>query len=125
MIRRPPRSTRTDTLFPDTTLVRSLQRVIAAEAYFKQGESGNLPVIGAGLQVTHQQLAGNSQLGELYDGALTQYDLSDNLSWEADLWGKIRNTKLATETSYLQSLAAHLAVNTDLIAYVTSLKSQI
>src|SRR3546814_7174288 len=27
MIRRPPRSTRTDTLFPDTTLFRSRQRV--------------------------------------------------------------------------------------------------
>src|SRR3546814_1281994 len=26
MLRRPPRSTRTDTLFPDTTLVRSLRR---------------------------------------------------------------------------------------------------
>src|SRR3546814_2482558 len=75
MIRLPPRSTLTDTLFPYTALFRSLQRVIAAEAYFKQGESGNLPVIGAGLQVTHQQLAGNSQLGALYDGALTQYDL--------------------------------------------------
>src|SRR3546814_11294672 len=80
----------------------ALQRVIAAEAYFKQGESGNLPVIGAGLQVTHQQLAGNSKLGALYDGALTQYDLSANLSWEADIWGKIRSTKRATEASYLQ-----------------------
>src|SRR3546814_14017135 len=27
MIRRPPRSTRTDTLFPDTTLFRSTQRI--------------------------------------------------------------------------------------------------
>src|SRR3546814_6451194 len=30
MIRRPPRSTRTDTLFPYTTLFRSLDRVLAA-----------------------------------------------------------------------------------------------
>src|SRR3546814_4646342 len=29
MIRRPPRSTRTDTLFPDTTLVRSLAHAVA------------------------------------------------------------------------------------------------
>src|SRR3546814_15879513 len=28
MIRRPPRSTRTDTLFPDTTLFRSQQRIL-------------------------------------------------------------------------------------------------
>src|SRR3546814_12606493 len=30
MIRRPPRSTRTDTLFPYTTLFRSLRRILAA-----------------------------------------------------------------------------------------------
>src|SRR3546814_4597510 len=32
MIRRPPRSTRTDTLFPYTTLFRSVQRIFEAEA---------------------------------------------------------------------------------------------
>src|SRR3546814_14576768 len=32
MISRPPRSTRTDTLFPDTTLFRSCQRVILTPA---------------------------------------------------------------------------------------------
>src|SRR3546814_14594893 len=32
MIRRPPRSTRTDTLFPYTTLFRSVERVIAEHA---------------------------------------------------------------------------------------------
>src|SRR3546814_8227904 len=35
MIRRPPRSTRTDTLFPYTTLFRSLP---AAEAFLKSGK---------------------------------------------------------------------------------------
>src|SRR3546814_10017816 len=32
MIRRPPRSTRTDTLFPYTTLFRSFDKLLAAEA---------------------------------------------------------------------------------------------
>src|SRR3546814_10745401 len=36
MIRRPPRSTRTDTLFPYTTLFRSVQRdMLMSELYFK------------------------------------------------------------------------------------------
>src|SRR3546814_8527497 len=39
MIRRPPRSTRTDTLFPDTTLFRSLQGALLREA-FRLVESG-------------------------------------------------------------------------------------
>src|SRR3546814_13102981 len=38
MIRRPPRSTRTDTLFPYTTLFRSHQRLVAAEAGLRQHE---------------------------------------------------------------------------------------
>src|SRR3546814_12748272 len=33
MIRRPPRSTRTDTLFPDTTLFRSYQPVRVVDAH--------------------------------------------------------------------------------------------
>src|SRR3546814_16990186 len=40
MIRRPPRSTRTDTLFPYTTLFRSRHRGIA--------QSGSAPALGAG-----------------------------------------------------------------------------
>src|SRR3546814_9108604 len=37
MMRRPPRSTRTDTLFPDTTLFRSLRRDIAADDALRRG----------------------------------------------------------------------------------------
>src|SRR3546814_5841571 len=33
MIRRPPRSTRTDTLFPYTTLFRSVERVLDTQRY--------------------------------------------------------------------------------------------
>src|SRR3546814_14222744 len=37
MIRRPPRSTRTDTLFPYTTLFRSLQSRLEPRAHRKRG----------------------------------------------------------------------------------------
>src|SRR3546814_9254474 len=36
MIRRPPRSTRTDTLFPYTTLFRSLNLITFASIYFRK-----------------------------------------------------------------------------------------
>src|SRR3546814_5747773 len=39
MIRRPPRSTRTDTLFPYTTLFRSDRRVVAARAAARRHNS--------------------------------------------------------------------------------------
>src|SRR3546814_7939600 len=40
MIRRPPRSTRTDTLFPDTTLFRSVGPFTAWRCPFPSGASG-------------------------------------------------------------------------------------
>src|SRR3546814_12121867 len=54
MIRRPPRSTRTDTLFPYTTLFRSRDRPAprtqfrAAERHGLQRSAGALPAGGAG-----------------------------------------------------------------------------
>src|SRR3546814_3235548 len=50
MIRRPPRSTRTDTLFPHTTLFRSRARGAVQAAFVRAGGSGllmpRLAVIG-------------------------------------------------------------------------------
>src|SRR3546814_1661861 len=65
MIRRPPRSTRTDTLFPYTTLFRSL---LDALAHLGKVEPGRHDV-GAALQVGdgleqrhhHQAVAGRSE----------------------------------------------------------------
>src|SRR3546814_12699433 len=41
MIRRPPRSTRTDTLFPYTTLFRSIEGEANAKMWQYTGDSGN------------------------------------------------------------------------------------
>src|SRR3546814_13781868 len=42
MIRRPPRSTRTDTLFPYTTLFRSLSKIPEVEHFFIIAGSGTV-----------------------------------------------------------------------------------
>src|SRR3546814_2988575 len=44
MIRRPPRSTRTDTLFPYTTLFRSMERPAEALRLFAEAERGGYGV---------------------------------------------------------------------------------
>lgn len=98
----------------------ALQQMAAAEAYLKQGKAGNLPSINANASLTHQEFAKNSQLGQVYDGSLEQFDLSAKLSWEADIWGKIRSNKRAYQASYLQSVAAHQAVKTQLIASIAT-----
>ena len=47
------------------------------------------------------------------------------MSWEADIWGKIRSTKRGTVAQYLQTSAARQAVQTELIATVSSLYFQL
>src|SRR5690606_16368051 len=97
----------------------------AANAYYLQGKAAYFPVLNGNAQATHQQLSGNSQFGSIFDGSVTQYELTGSLSWEADIWGKIRSNRRAAEASYLQSVVAHQAINTRLIASVASIYYQL
>lgn len=103
----------------------AMQQIATADAYYRQGKAGNLPTLGLKGQVTHQELSKNSQFGSFFDGSITQYELTGNLSWEADIWGKIRSGKRASEASYLQTVAAHQAVKTQLIAEIATVYYQI
>lgn len=97
----------------------AMQNIAASEAYMKQGKAGYFPSIGLGADWTHQELSRNSQFGALLQDRNTdQYQLTGNLSWEADIWGKIRSNKRATSATYLQTLAAKQAVQTELIANI-------
>ncbi len=98
----------------------AIQQMLAADAYVKQGKAGFLPSLSAGATMTHQELSRNSQFGSFFNGAIDQYAISADLSWEADIWGKIRSNKRAFEAEYLQSIAAHQAVKTRLIADISS-----
>ena len=97
----------------------AIQQILVTEAYLKQGKAGYLPTVSATAQMTHQELSGNSQFGSFFS-SLDQYELSGSLSWEADIWGKIRSNKRASEATYLQSVAAHKAVKTQLIASIAT-----
>ncbi|WOD44545.1 TolC family protein [Hwangdonia lutea] len=103
----------------------ALQQIIASEAYFKQGKAGYYPTFSANAKYTHQELAKNSQFGSFFNGSLNQYELTGALSWEADIWGKIRSSKRAAQASYLQTVAAHKAVKTRLIANIASVYYQL
>lgn len=97
----------------------AIQQMAAAEAYLKQGKAGYLPSLSANASLTHQELSSNSQFGSLFS-SLDQYEASANLSWEADIWGKIRSQKRAYGASYLQSVAAHKAVKTQLVTQIVT-----
>ncbi|WKN29595.1 TolC family protein [Porifericola rhodea] len=97
----------------------AIQQILIAEAYVKQGKASFFPSVNANAQITHQELSSNSQFGSFFS-SLDQFELSSNISWEADIWGKIRSNKRAFEASYLRSVAAHRAVKTQLIASIAS-----
>ncbi|MCG9971096.1 efflux transporter outer membrane subunit [Christiangramia crocea] len=97
----------------------ALQQVLTAEAYAKQGKAGYLPTLNGNGRFTHQELSPNSQFGSFFS-SINQYEVNTSLSWEADIWGKITSQKRAFEAGYLQSVAAHKAVKTRLIAEIAS-----
>ena len=98
----------------------AIQQMIAAEAYAKQGKAGYLPTLSVGPHYTHQEYSENSQFGSIFNGGLDTYDITANLSWEADIWGKIRSNKRASQADYLQSVAGHQAVKTQLISNIAN-----
>ena len=57
--------------------------------------------------------------------SIDQYELSAKLSWEADIWGKIRSNKRAVAAKYLESAVARQAVQTELVANVASVYYQL
>jgi NodT family efflux transporter outer membrane factor (OMF) lipoprotein len=98
----------------------AIQQMLMAEAYVKQGKASYFPTLSANAQASHQELSNNSQFGDFLSGSQDQFELSGNLSWEADIWGKIRSNDRAYTASYLQSEAAHKAVKTQLIANIAN-----
>ncbi len=101
----------------------ALQNIEAAQAYVKQGNAGFFPTLTGNASYSHSTQSLNTQFGQLAGGNrqyLNQYEISGNLSWEADIWGKIRSNKRAFAASYLQSVSAHQAVKSQLVASVAS-----
>lgn len=98
----------------------AIQNITVANAYLKQAKVGYFPTLAANATWTHQELAKNSQFGSFFNGSIDQYQLSGNLAWEADIWGKIRSNKHAANASYLQTIAANQAVKTRVITDIAA-----
>src|SRR3546814_1547359 len=94
MIRRPPRSTRTDTLFPYTTLFRSDPRMLQA-LYETLRRSGDRDQARS---VFEAALATSPQVAALWQARLAVEDASDPLALE------VAGRRSEEHTSELQSL---------------------
>lgn len=97
----------------------ALQQINAAEAYLKQGKAGYFPTIGAQAEGMHQKFSKNTPNGAM-QSSMDQFELSAGLSWEIDVWGKIRSGERAAKAGHLQSIAAHQAVKSRLVSAIAS-----
>ncbi|GGK40223.1 MULTISPECIES: efflux transporter outer membrane subunit [Flavobacteriaceae] len=90
----------------------ALESLKAAEATMKQSKQGNIPTLTGNASWVHQTYKDSDDFN--------QYELSGALSWEADIWGKIRSNKRASVASYLQTVAVQQAIQTQIVASIAS-----
>ena len=105
-------------------VVISNQNVLAAEAQFRQAKAlvqaaraGYAPTVTAGAQATRSQRSGSLGAGG-GSSASTDYSIPFDLSWEADIWGRIRRTveagRDAAQASEADLAAAKLSAQAEL-----------
>lgn len=104
-------------------LLIAIKRIDMAQQQVKQARVLQLPQLD--LQVAGQynhpsknSLNGLSANSFLQKSHIENYLAIANLSWEADIWGKIRAQKERTLTQYLQTTEAVKAVQTRLVANI-------
>lgn len=101
----------------------ALKRVEASQEQLKQARLLQLPTLDLGItaQTTHpskNSLNGISLSSFLGQKHIEDYNAAFNLSWEADIWGKLRLKKDVALAQYLQTYEAQKVVQTQIIAAI-------
>lgn len=113
----------------DTALIRNydlqiaLKNIESADQLLKQAKLGNLPtlnlqVTGSSNRPSDNSLNGLSTSQFLNTNHIEDFNANLGLTWEADIWGKIRSQKQAALAAYLQTSEAKNAIQTRLVASV-------
>ena len=100
------------------------KNIAIANLQFKQSKWGNIPQLNAYATAVTNRLSDNSLNGLSTSQFLGQQHLEDfsaglNLSWEADIWGKIKNQKKSALAAYMQTAEAKKALQTTIVATVS------
>ena len=103
----------------------AIKKVETAQAYLKQAKVAWLPAFTATASASTNFPSKNSfnglnlSLNDLGDH-IEDFNLGVGMSWEIDVWGKIRRQKEAALANYLQSYEGEHAVQTGLISAVAN-----
>lgn len=103
----------------------AIKNIEASQLLVKQVKWNNVPEVGLNVTASTTRPSDNSLNGL----SLSQYDIGSkhiedysanlSLSWEADIWGKIRNQNKSALAAYLQTAEAKKAVQTNIVANVS------
>ncbi|PWN61623.1 efflux transporter outer membrane subunit [Chryseobacterium viscerum] len=101
----------------------ALKQVAASQEKLKQAKYMQYPDVGFGVSGQISKPSKNSMNGQSLNLFLGQshvedYNAAFNLSWEADIWGKIKNQREVSRMQYLQTYEGSKAVQTQVVAAI-------
>ena len=100
------------------------KNITIANLQYRQSKWGSVPQLNAFAEAGSTRLSDNSLNGRNAAQALGQRHIEDYsaggaLSWEADIWGKIRNRKKRALASYMQTAEAKKVLQTTIVSNVS------
>ncbi|MCE7053451.1 efflux transporter outer membrane subunit [Algoriphagus sp. AGSA1] len=108
----------------NNNLLIARKNIEAAKLNFKRAKQGNMPEFDLLVTATSSRFSDNSLNGISTDlflerKSLEDYQLQGMLSWEADIWGKIRRQTQTALAEYLQTGEASKALQTGIVASIS------
>ena len=102
----------------------AIKNIDAAQLIVKQVKWNYVPAVGLNVTASSSRPSDNSLNGIslaqfLGTKHIEDYSANVALSWEADIWGKIRNQNKSAVAAYLQTSEARKGVQTNLVAGVS------
>ena len=103
----------------------ALQNIKSAQLVLGQAKLGYWPDVSASAVATltrpgSESLNGITATDFLHSKYLNDYNANVSLSWEADIWGKIKNKQAKALSQYLQTEEARKALQTSIVSGVAN-----
>ena len=101
----------------------AMKNIESAKLVLRQSKLGYWPQVGLNVTGNYNRPSDNSLNGLsassfLHTKHIEDYNANVGLTWEADIWGKIRNQKSRALAEYLQTAEARKAVQTQIVSGV-------
>jgi multidrug efflux system outer membrane protein len=102
----------------------AIKNIESARLVLQQAKQGNVPTLGVQASATTNRPSDNSLNGLslnqfLGSQHIEDYTLAVLTSWEADIWGKIKNQKAAALAGYLQTEEARNLLQTQIVSDIS------